>query len=863
MAIEIKYRGTSWLSDDNSDNNYPLPIGNFGDWKRLYFGISIKADYKTRRDGSLNVVQEDGRVKFILDDGSQWKDFGIFTLDTDNKGVGVKIVRNHLANEDTYVVVPDSGGDSHAVVNGNELSFDAGDVTVANLLSTRYPYSNTNSSGEEYVYNIEFRAFDGVNAFDNDIPMDEIVLNVSLVDNDLLESNNLNSFIDGTLTGFRAKNLVDVSSSLVPLIRIGNQSGMAIRDFRLNRVTGVGDSGADWHFNVEYMIHGLFQSMNKLKAGLPPQFLQNQDSITENFEIKAWPKTGDVNISVPLINKEVVKGNIGWLGENFNGQEAHTVIDNLIIRDVYGNPYERVPYNVETVMTFDLLNTTGNIDLERVGFGIMHIPVSSDEYSENNFTFQENFYVSCLAKDDETGLIPYPSVENDLRQGWGMQGRRIDLTPKIYLENGIAKVEVVITPNAAFSAYMESKDEDDRMCFVWVASQKEGNILSGSDRSTTQLVLNQFEKAAPIVGEYDNLTARLLNHAETSTLSGDKVVHTKPYDDLSGKINLWLPNASVFKMTGITYSIEMVKENDANRFILDSKFLDTSQSVILEDGTQQINVTQSRGFKLANGNEKNKVSIMRDAELDSGDLNGYKGVFGWKNRWEYWLAVSTDEVHSDFFDETQMHNGYNQQWERYVKHPEWDIYFVVYIHGLESDGNEIIYRNPHKFFIGDFDDNPNITTQFYFKNADTGEALVGGSDGTLANKNLGIILSVEQVHFEIQYTLLQGVWTQSILDLLYATATIEIDEGPGFLNLRQISTVVTQENGNPLVPLTTPAQFLKWEIDGTNPSVLKVTFNVNPAELDIGSQYRFTGRLGCKDAVITGQYNNQYNEQYD
>ena len=54
------------------------------------------------------------------------------------------------------------------------------------------------------------------------------------------------------------------------------------------------------------------------------------------------------------------------------------------------------------------------------------------------------------------------------------------------------------------------------------------------------------------------------------------------------------------------------------------------------------------------------------------------------------------------------------------------------------------------------------------------------------------------------------------------------------------------------------------EID-TDTTVLIATFNINPVDLDIGAQYRFTGRLGCASQIglLTGQYNEQYNEQYD
>ena len=630
---------------------------------------------------------------------------------------------------------------------------------------------------------------------------------------------------------------------------------------RLATLSTLGSSQiGEYRITIEYMIHGFFQTINNFLDGKPPTYFENQKSLAENFEIQGWPFQNDRNISVSLLNKEIRKGNIGWIGENFNGNENHTTISDTHISDQFGNVYDSVPYNVNTVLTFNVVNSQTPLDAEELshlGFGIMHVPKDTNDYKGLITGFLDNFYVNALGIDGDGVFQPDGAAQT--HSGWGLEDRNIEViveaspNPK---DVGKLLVRIEIKPNAKFTEFMESKDDGDRLCYVWFSSQYVAD-LDHSDRTTETIILDSFEKALPIVGEYNNLTARFITHPYTSTKIGDKTVHSKPNDDLTAKLQIWLPNADEFKLTGITYAIEAIKTDD-HYFQLERVFMDTSQSIILDDGTQQINVTQTRGFKLASTNEKNKVSLIRDMSIDAGSLNGYSGLFGWKNRWEDWLPL--DDVNNDFFDETKLNNGYNNDWARYSNDNDWEIYFVTYLHGTEADGNEIIYRNTHKYFIGGYDDNDNIVTEFFFKNAETGEALVGGQDD-ITEKNLGIILADEQTNFEIHFTLQTGVWTQEIVDELYATATIEVDEGPGELSMRQISTEVSQEAGNPLVPLTT--QFLDLTID-TDTTKLIATFNINPVNLDVGAKYRFTGRLGCGTmATDTGQYNEQYNEQYD
>jgi hypothetical protein len=328
-----------------------------------------------------------------------------------------------------------------------------------------------------------------------------------------------------------------------------------------------------------------------------------------------------------------------------------------------------------------------------------------------------------------------------------------------------------------------------------------------------------------------------------------------PHDDITAHLNIWKDETQDVTFTEVNFGIEAEK-NNGERFSLESVDVNISQSIIDNNGIQQIDVTSSRGFKLSTTNEKNIVSLKRDDTIDLPGLTGYRGLYGWKNRWEDWISLSA--ASSDFFDNTLPYNGKNHDWSRYSQHPDWNVYFVAYITAIVN-GEEVNYRNTLKFQIGNFFDNDDIEVLYKYKNASTGLALSAGTDSETGTP-LGVILSNVNTEIEIQYIKQTGVWTTEIVDGLYATVTMEVDNGAGELSMRQLSSVYASETSNPLLPVG--GTLLQMVIDA-DPTKLKVIFQVNPVNLDIGSKYRFTGRLGCKGSAVTGQYNSQYNSQYN
>ena len=100
----------------------------------------------------------------------------------------------------------------------------------------------------------------------------------------------------------------------------------------------------------------------------------------------------------------------------------------------------------------------------------------------------------------------------------------------------------------------------------------------------------------------------------------------------------------------------------------------------------------------------------------------------------------------------------------------------------------------------------------------------------------------ELVRLEIDYTRSTGTWTT--LSTIYGLNCIEVDEGAGQKEFRQLSSFVLPEADNPLTPLPTDT-LLNLQI--VSPTVLRCTCLIDPTKLTEAQRYKISGRQGCKN----------------
>jgi len=117
--------------------------------------------------------------------------------------------------------------------------------------------------------------------------------------------------------------------------------------------------------------------------------------------------------------------------------------------------------------------------------------------------------------------------------------------------------------------------------------------------------------------------------------------------------------------------------------------------------------------------------------------------------------------------------------------------------------------------------------------------LTGGIDPE-SGLPLGVILSNELVRLEILWTRTVGTWAN--VNEVYALNTIEVREGAGQMEYRQLSSIWLPENDNPLTPLT-GATLLDLVL--VSPTQIRATCLIDPSKLIISDRYKISGRIGC------------------
>jgi hypothetical protein len=811
------------------DNNITWVLGNVGVWQKLTLTCEFEVAINFSTTNAL--FMEEPNV-FTLTDGSSWTENGFEVGDSIEVKWTVTNTSTGVSNVNT---IPSGGGPPVLIteIDGSIMRTDTTTLGLGALQSNIYPAQ----FGDDKIHSVFIRA---------DKQIQSIEFQPAMVTNFDADSGNLISFIDGTETRFIAEDTDLLTfGDVIPMTFLGNQSGMSIASCNL---TYVAKQATKYIYEIDmvFMISSFFEDETTFEDNISPPQTFDASSLTMLYSVTGFTTTNNPNIQIQNDIKATKQlGNTGWFDENFNGLPNNFTLSSVQYFNSTGTQVTQLDYR-NTVKVRAVIDGVANLTgATKCAYGFMWIPTEESDYKQLPDQFYKNTKVNTGGNAATfADVFPVTNViDVTLRNGYSSDGAQMNTQNVRFQQTGATQItfEADFIPNAAFSTFMESRDETERNYILWVSVADQNDITNKSDRVSLKLDYNTLDTYIEPIGAFDGMNIGFLDHTQdetdTPSICGNDI---RIEDDLLAKIEFQVDTAvsdTIPIPTGLKYGILLQRDSDGYTYELDSYSIDLTQY----PDPSQYSFSASRGFKLGDGNNKNFVKAEYYPALDSGTKLGVLGLYGFKVRWEDWIArnnVPTD-VRNVFYDASLKSNGLSNDWYRYLSVSGWSLHFYVYTDALLA-GEQVRYVNQKNLVFQDYDANADVLTTFTYKRESDGSVLSGGTD-PISGLPLGVILDNELVRLEVEYERLVGTWA-SVNDV-YALNTIEVDEGAGQFEYRQLSSIWLPENDNPLLPLT-GATLLDLVL--VSPTVVRATCLIDPSKLIQANRYKITGREGCK-----------------
>jgi len=823
MAVKVLNRQYTHI-ERPQDTNISWLLGNTGVWQQL----TLTCEFRVGIDFSTtNTLFMEEPNLFTLTDGSDWREQGFDVGDS-------FLVQWVTTNTSTGSATTSQVTGTIVSIQGNIMESNNSTLGAGALISNIYPAQ----FADEKIHSVFITKT-------NSTEPESIEFEYGHLTNNTADSVNLASFIDGTQTRFLAENVDQLAQgSSMPFIFLNNQSGMSVASCDLTYITRVGNKFI-YDIDIVFLISSFFDDITTFQNTVSPPQTFDASSLTDNYNIKGYPTANNPNVTIkndPQDTKQL--GNTGWFNENYNGLPNVFTVSSLTYRNVSGDIVQQLDYQ-NTISLRTVIDGIPNVSGQtKCTFGFMWVPIEEADYKSLITPFYENVKMNTGGQVSTFGDVFTVSnlIDGSLRTGYSSDGASMDVTNIRFQNTAPDQItfEADFVPSSAFASFMDGRDITDRNYILWINVGDQTEVTNKSDRVCLLLDFRQLDTEIVPVGPYPGITIGFLDHTQDESDTPNTCgVDMRIEDDILSKVQFTVDSAigpTIPIPTGITYAILIERDSDGFQYFLEEQAIDLTQ---FPDPTQYA-FDASRGFKLGDGNNKNFVKVDYFPALDSGTELGVQGLYGWKVRWEDWLARTNVpiEVRNVFFDNSLKSNGLSNDWFRYLNTAGWSMYFAVLVDAT-LDGQTVRYENLKEMTFVDYNDNTDISTVFTYKRESDLTVITGGIDAE-SGLPLGVILAGELVRLEIEYTRSVGSWASA--SEVYCINTIEVREGAGFKEYRQLSSIWLPELDNPLLPL---AGDTLLDVVLVSPTIIRATCLIDPSLLIQDTDYKITGRIGC------------------
>lgn len=593
------------------------------------------------------------------------------------------------------------------------------------------------------------------------------------------------SVIDGELTRVFFGNLSALAFNATQVGSIvGNQSGQFLTQASIKYEGGNLDAFFQYKITLQFVNSGIY----------------NQDSFALGDCLKVYAKglwsskVGEVFDRVPFEFDN--QANTGWFNEANN---SSIPTGGSVVTPVSELKYSINP-NSNVTFTVDLAGTSAS-DLAIGGAYVS----TDDSYYKNRVESQSNITYLLDTTIIASGLTysSYNGVGTASQNDWKIQINSINTV------GTNATVDFDFIPRAGFQSFIDSREEEDRLFYLWV---RVGN--------TNFLVYDkQLIKELPIGGPLTmNNDYGFLDHSQNVTsISGDHVGFTgDTEDDIAyyGTFNLDI-NKETYN--SINLRVEAYNTVSEDTFTLQqTNFGFGGVTYQSSTGKYLLNETANINTSLPTTSEKRtaKVLLTGTETPTTYEVGVY---YPFLLNWQYWLPLSG--VSTDFAPNE------NQNWEQYDNTGNWTIRMMV-----ELVDNNLAFIHSNTLIDNPYDNNPDVTSTIELQRQ---------SDGTAVT----IIPTGEQLFIESTHILTTGSWDVS---RVWGMITIEPKEG----SPRSIcSTIVPFDNDttNPLTPISG----LLCQISYPSANTIKLKCKFDQSKIDTTNGVKITAKIKqvCNDIV--------------
>lgn len=538
------------------------------------------------------------------------------------------------------------------------------------------------------------------------------------------------SLIDGETTRFLLPGLAALTvGGVVNGTEIINQSGAFIKSVSIEKIPNAGDGWFQHELTVVFANPGQYDDGS---------WFFSSECLKAYLKIEWALVAGEPYAKAQGIYD--LQANTGGFDEPFNTLP----VDSVLIGGV-----NEIDYFTPT--TFDIIVDGPVVQL---GVGASYQSIDATYY-KNQPQSQYNLAM----------LIPTsPAVVGTITSEQNPTGADYDLTiNSVNTIGSTTTINVTFTPSAAFSAFMDARDDGDRRFNVWV---KCGNInwLVFADQLSADPPVG-----GPLVMEQD---FGYLTHAENVTdITGNLTGFVADTEDDVAYIGRFLLDKNqVYESFSV--KIEAFNPTTGADFTLQIATFSFSGVPISGAGVYLLNETAGTVSTLPNTSEKLNAFLVLDPTLDTPTQYGVKIYCPWLLNWKYWLPQANASV--DFYP-TQ-----NKNWEQYDNVGDWIIQTEL---ALIKEG--LAFTHTNRIIIRDYD-----AEEFVISQIDLIDDASSNVVGVVAEGNL---MRIRSTHINTAEP-----WDVSTL---WGMLTIEpYENGPRWI----CSTAVNFDNNtnNPLTPLS-------------------------------------------------------------